>query len=95
MTVSVFVLPQDGQFCASVAGSPDRALRAPWRAEALAALEQEVLQKIATGELVNIEVPTIGLSAFAGIFADDPEIHEICKEIYRQRDAERLPCEAT
>jgi hypothetical protein len=32
-----------------------------------------------------------GISALAGMFADDPTLREICEEIYRERDADRAP----
>jgi hypothetical protein len=91
MTVPVLVGQTDGQFWASVAGSPELRCVRPSRAEAIAALRSELAEKIATGELVNLEIQPLGVSGLAGQFQDDPTLLEIRDVIYRQRDAQSPP----
>ena len=91
MTVPVLVGQTDGQFWASVAGSPELRCVRPSRAEAIAALQSELAQKVASGELVNLEIQPLGVSGLAGQFQDDPTLRDICDEIYRQRDAQPSP----
>ncbi|MBI3468049.1 MAG: hypothetical protein HY000_34005 [Planctomycetes bacterium] len=61
----------------------------PSRAEAIAALQHELATKVAAGELLDLEVPPLGVAGLAGKFRDDPTLREICDRIYRQRNAER------
>lgn len=89
MTVPVLVQQTDGQYCASLVGSSElRCVRAS-RAEALAALQSELAQRMAAAELIDLEIPALGVSSQAGVFQDDPELHTICEQIYRERDAQR------
>jgi hypothetical protein len=89
MTVPVYVEQTDGQFCASLVGSPEMRCIRPSRAEAIAALQNELAQKIADGNLVNLEIQPLGVSGLAGRFQDDPELRDICDQIYRDRDADQ------
>jgi hypothetical protein len=91
MTLPILVAQTNGQFSATLVGSPDLRCVAPTRAEAIAALQIEVAQKVSKGELVNLEVSPLGVSDLAGRFKDDPELRDICKNIYAARDAEPLP----
>jgi hypothetical protein len=61
----------------------------PSRAEAIAALQGELVKRMADEELVNLEIQPLGVSGLAGRFADDPELQSICEQIYRQRDSEK------
>ena len=88
MTVSVFVEQTNGQFCASVAGLPHLCCVRPSRTEAIAALQDQLAQKVAAGELVNIELPRLGVAGLAGVLKDDPTLPELIDEIYRERDAD-------
>jgi hypothetical protein len=89
MTVPVLIEQSDGDFCASLVGSPGlRAIR-PSRAEAIEALRKELAKKLASGELLDLEVQPLGAAGLAGIFRDDASLTEIRDDIYRQRDAER------
>ena len=90
MTVSALVEQTNGQFCASLVGMPDLRCVRPSRAEAIAALQSEIATKIAAGELLNLEIPPLGVSGLTGRFQDDPSLREICDQIYRERDAEQL-----
>ena len=91
MTVSALIEQANGHFCASLVGLPHLRCIRPSRAEAIAALESEVAQKFAAGELLNLDIPLLGVSGLAGQFQDDPSLREICDQIYRERDAEPLP----
>jgi predicted RNase H-like HicB family nuclease len=88
MTFPVLVQPADGQFAATLVGAPDVRVTASTRAEALAALEAAIEQRLAHGELVMLEIGARGVSALAGKYRDDPTLREICEEAYRERDAE-------
>lgn len=89
MTVPVLIQPTDGQFSASLVGSPDLRCVRPTRTEALAALRSELARKVAADELVDLEIEPLGVAAVAGQFKDDPTLRDICEEIYRQRDAQK------
>ncbi|MCE9556926.1 MAG: hypothetical protein K8T91_26560 [Planctomycetes bacterium] len=51
-------------------------------------MQNELAQKVAAGELVNIDLPPVGVSGLAGLFKDDPTLSEIIDDIYRERDAD-------
>jgi hypothetical protein len=89
VSFAVFVEPSNGRFAAGLVGAPDVRAVGSTRAEAVAALQGELQQRIARGELLSLEVAPVGVSALAGKFADDPTLREICEEAYRLRDAER------
>ena len=64
MTFPVLVEPCDGQFAASLVGAPTTRAVGPTRAEALAALQADLAQCLARGELVSLELaPTGGVWA--------------------------------
>jgi predicted RNase H-like HicB family nuclease len=88
MTFPVQIEPNNGYFTATLVGAPEVSATAGSRAEALAALETCIEQRIAKGDLVSLEVGPRGVSDLAGIFADDPTLREICEEAYRLRDSE-------
>jgi hypothetical protein len=89
MTVPVLIQPSDGQYAASLVGSPDLRCVRPSKDAALAALQERLAEKIESGELVNLELSAGSVSTLAGRFADDPVLQDICDEIYRQRDADQ------
>jgi hypothetical protein len=89
MTVPILVEQTDGEFCASLVGAPKLRCTGTTRSEAIAALQSELGQKVATGELVTVEVPLLGVSGLAGRFADDPSLKDICDQIYHQREMQR------
>lgn len=89
MTVPVLVQQTNGQFSASLVGSPEVRCVGNSRAEAIAALQSELTRRSAAGELVNLEIPPIGVSGLAGRFQDDDALREICEQIYRDRDAQK------
>lgn len=89
MTMTVLVQQSNGQFSASLVGSSTLQVVRPSRSEAIAALQSELAEKVAKGELVDLDVRPIGVSGISGKFRDDPALREICDEIYHQRAAER------
>lgn len=89
MTDPVFVQQSDGQFSASLVGSSAVRVVRPSRAEAIAAIQYELAEKVAAGELIDLEVQPLGVSGLAGRFRDDEALREIRDDIYRRRDAER------
>ena len=89
MTVPVLVVEADGKYAASLVGSQElRCVRAS-RAEAVAALQDELAQRVADRELIHLEVPPLGVSGLAGRFQGDPELRAINEQIYRERDAQK------
>ena len=42
----------------------------------------------ASGELLTLDFETNSLSDLAGTYRDDPDLQDICDDIYRERDAE-------
>jgi hypothetical protein len=88
MTFSVLVEPHEGWFAASLAGAPEVRGVAPTREEAIAALENQLANRIAQGELLSVEIADTGVVGMAGAFADDPCLREIIAEAYRERDTE-------
>lgn len=89
MTFPVLVKGQNGHFTASLVGAPNLSVVDATRAQALAALKVEIQQRIEQGELVSLEVETVGVSELAGIFSEDPTLRDICEEAYKLRDAEK------
>lgn len=90
MAFAVLIQPTNGQFAAALAGAPDVRATAPTRAEALAALETEIEQRIERGELVSLEIGGRGVSGLAGKYRHDPTLRQICEEAYQQRNSESV-----
>lgn len=91
MTFPVLVEGQNGHFTASLVGAPHLSAEEATRDEAIAALKAAIQQRIARGELLSLEVDTIGVTDLAGRFKDDPTLREICEQAYQMRDAENQP----
>lgn len=86
MTFAVKVESTDDRFTAVLLGAPDVQSTGATASEALAALRKEIEERTRSGRLCSVDVPTSGLSTFAGWFRDDPTLREICEEAYRLRD---------
>jgi predicted RNase H-like HicB family nuclease len=91
MSFPVVVEIQNGYFVASLAGVPNLSVVESTRAQAIAALKEELQRWIERGELLALEVETFGVSDLAGLFSDDPTLREICEQAYQTRDAEIQP----
>ena len=89
MTFSVLVEACDGQFAASLAGVPKVRVVGPTRSEAIDALKAEIEHRVALGELLALDIETIGVSNLAGKYEADPTLCKICDDAYRDRDADR------
>lgn len=84
----VMVRAAHGQFEATLVGAPDVRATAPTRPEALAALEMVLAKRAEQGGLLTLEIGRKGLAALFGKYRDDPTLHDICDEAYRERDAD-------
>lgn len=89
MTISIRVLPTNGQFTASVVGDPQLHAVRPSREAAVDALKQEIQDMANRGELLTCEIEPQGLMALFGKYRDDPTLKEICRQAYAARDAEK------
>jgi len=88
MTFPIVVEASDGQFAASLAGVPTMRVMGPTRSQAIDGLKKELEHRIARGELLSLDVETIGISSLAGKYEADPTLRAICEEAYRLRDTE-------
>ena len=89
MTISIRVLPTNGQFTASVVGDPLLHAVRPSRDAAVDALKQEIQDMANRGELLTYDIEPQGLMALFGKYRDDPTLKEICRQAYAARDAEK------
>jgi len=88
MTFPVLIERSNGQFAAALVGAPTIRAVGPTRDEALAALQAELAQRLARGELVSLELAPVGVLGLAGTYRTDPTLRDVCTEAYRTRDAE-------
>ncbi len=88
MNFPVLVEQCEGQFSASLAGVPDVRVIEPTRSQAISSLETEIHQRIEHGELLSLEIDSVGISGLAGKFETDPTLREICDNAYKIRNAE-------
>ena len=89
MTFPVVVEARDGQFVASLVGAPNVRVVGPTRSQAIDALKVEIEHRVALGELLSLDIETIGVSSLAGKYEADPTLRPICDDAYQARDAER------
>ena len=89
MTIPILVEARNGQFVASLAGSANLRAVEPTRSQAIESLKAIIQRHIDTGELLPLEIETIGVSSLAGKFSDDPTLRAICDDAYQARDADR------
>ena len=89
MSVSVLVEHSEGQFCASPLGMAGLRFVGPSREEVLISLRRALADKLANGELVDLETEPLGVSGQSGRFRDDPTLSDIRDQIYHDRDSER------
>jgi hypothetical protein len=88
MTFPVVVEACDGQFAASLGGVPNVRVVGSTRSQAIDALREELEHRVARGELLSLDLETIGVSSLAGKYEADPTRCTICDEAYQLRDAE-------
>ena len=92
MAIPVWVEQQNGKFTASVLGAPQVSAEGVTKEQAVAAVTAQLRGRVATGEVVLVDVDDpgfVGISGLAGKYKDDRTLREICDEAYRFRDAER------
>ncbi len=88
MTFSVIVSPLDDRFTAALVGEPEVRAVGRTREAAIAALRAEVTQRVDRGELITLDIRSVGITSLAGKYRDDPTLENICADAYRERDAE-------
>ena len=88
MSFPIFVHQDNGHFVATLVGAPDVQVTAPTRDAVIAQMQAALRVRMASGELLFVEVPSDGFMALAGKYKDDESLTEICEEAYRRRDAE-------
>jgi len=91
MTFPIVVEASDGQFAASLVGVPTVRVIGSTRSQAIDGLKKELEQRVARGELLSLDVETIGVYSLAGKYEADPTLRAICEEAYRLRDTEPSP----
>jgi hypothetical protein len=89
MTFPIVVESCDGEFAASLLGEPKVRVVGRTRIQAVEALKIEIEHRVAIGELLSLEISTIGVTDLAGKYQTDPTLREICREVYEKRDADR------
>lgn len=88
MTFSVIVSPFEDNYAAALVGEPEVRAVGRTREAAIAALKAEVAQRVDRGELITLDIDSIGITSLAGKYSDDPTLEGICADAYRERDAE-------
>jgi len=88
MTFPVLVEPCEDHFSATLVGVPQLRVVGRTRQEALAALKTAISQRVGRGELLWLEIDTLGAAELAGKYASDPTLPQICADAYQARDAE-------
>lgn len=88
MTFPVVVEACDGQLAASLVGVPNVRVVGSTRSQAIDPLREELEHRVARGELLSLDIETIGVSSLAGKYEADPTLRTICDEAYQLRDAE-------
>jgi hypothetical protein len=88
MSFPVLIEACGDHFAAYLPGVPNARVVGPTRSEAIDALKLEIEHRIALGELLSLDVDTIGVTGLAGKYAADATLRSICDDAYRARDAE-------
>lgn len=84
----------DGKYQAAVPLLPDVTSIGETRDEVLAAIQHAIEDALQTTEVVYLDVPASGSGPAnpwletAGIFADDPELEPMLRDIYAARESE-------
>jgi hypothetical protein len=72
MTFPVVVEACDSQFASSLVGVPNVRVVGSTRSQAIDALRAELEHRVARGELLSLDLETIGVSSLAGKYEADP-----------------------
>ena len=89
MTFPVLVEACDDQFAASLVGVPKIRVVGPTRSQAIDALKAEIEHRVALGELLSLDIESMGVSSLAGKYKSDPTLRTICDDAYQARDAKQ------
>lgn len=90
MSFPVLIETHEGQVTAALVGVPKVRVVRPTRSQAINALKEKFEQQIELGELLSLNMDSIGVSSLQGKYANDPTLGEICAEAYALRDAEPI-----
>jgi hypothetical protein len=88
MVFPVVVTACEDQFAAALVGAPEVRVVGSTREQAIAGLRAQVVERIGRGELLSLEVGTVGIANLGGKYAADLTLCDIAADVYRQRDAE-------
>lgn len=89
MTFPVLLEICNDQFSASLVGAPTIQAAGPTRSRAVDALKLKIERHINLGELLCLEVDTVGVSTLASKYSSDVTLRKICDDAYELRDDER------
>lgn len=89
MSFPISVQAENGQFRASMVGEDSVFAVGATREEAISSVEKEIAKRLASGELVALDVDGRGLPGLFGKYADDEDLSSICEEAYAERDRDR------
>lgn len=90
MTFPILIETHEGQVTASLVGVPKVRVVRSTRSQAISALKEKLEQQIERGELLSLDIDSIGISSLQGKYASDPTLREICAEAYALRDTEQI-----
>jgi hypothetical protein len=88
MTVPVWVEQKNGKFTAAVLGAPQVHAEEATKEQAVAAVTAQLRSRVATGEVVLVDVPA-PLPSRQYTEGDIEAMREMVAEIYRERDAQK------
>jgi hypothetical protein len=90
MELTVKLTQSNGHYVASLLGEPETRVEAPTREAALDAIRQKVEEGVGRTEFVSIRVGEHPVRAMAGILKDDPTLEDFLRDVYRERDEQRI-----
>jgi hypothetical protein len=90
MELTVKLTQLNGHFVASVLGDPETRVEAPTRDAAIAGIRQRMDEESRRTEFIPIQVGEHPVRAMAGILKEDPTVEEFLREVYRDRDEQRI-----
>lgn len=89
MTITVRIESNRDAFKATLPGAPGVEAVAPSRSGAIDALRDEIKRRLASGELVELDLSPCGVSALADTFREDATQEPLCEDSYAERNRER------
>jgi hypothetical protein len=90
MTFPILVTQANGKFTASVLGAPQVTAEGATKEQAVEAVTTRLRDAVASRELVLVDVPSLAPVPLRLRTPEEIEDwQEVCKEIYRERDAQK------